>query len=98
MNFMGLRRRFLGLSGALVALSLILLFVPGLNLGIDFAGGTILERAVDRPVTAGEIRDVLANDVGDLGLSNNAVIQVLGDNNDFIIRTRSLENSEIARV
>ena len=40
MNFVASRRFSLPISAALVVVSAVLLFVPGLNLGIDFVSGT----------------------------------------------------------
>ena len=40
MDFVALRKIFLPISGVLAVLSLVLLFAPGLNLGIDFVSGT----------------------------------------------------------
>lgn len=42
-NFIQKRRIWLSISGALVGLSIIALFVYGLNFGIDFTGGSLLE-------------------------------------------------------
>ncbi len=97
MNFVGVRRKFFTLSAILIGLSIIMLIGPGLNLGIDFTGGTIMERRVDQPVTVESLRDVLTNDLANLEISN-AVIQRLDRHNEFIVRTRDLSTDEVARV
>ena len=42
-DFMGKKLPFLGLSAILVIASIILLLTRGLNFGIDFAGGTLVQ-------------------------------------------------------
>src|SRR6266545_3166767 len=41
--FMHTRRRWYGVSGVAIIASIVLLFWHGLNLGIDFTGGVVLE-------------------------------------------------------
>jgi preprotein translocase subunit SecF len=69
-------------SGALVLLALVLLPTRGLNLGIDFQGGTLLE--VQMP---GETADLAAmrTTLGSLGLGEIA-LQEFGGPNDILIR------------
>ncbi|GAB6034606.1 protein translocase subunit SecF [Galenea microaerophila] len=58
-NFMGQRKLAAAVSIVLVIGSLIGLFVKGLNLGIDFTGGTIIELAYDKPVDIDKVRTSL---------------------------------------
>lgn len=97
-NFMRYGKATLTLSAVLVVFSLISLGVRGLNLGIDFTGGTLLERQLGRPVTADDVRQVLASpQLADLDVAG-AVIQPLDDPHDVLIRTRPLSSQEIERV
>ena len=52
-NLMGYRRPALLLSLVLVVLSLGLLLFRGLNLGIDFTGGNVIQVEFDRPTQIG---------------------------------------------
>ena len=85
------KKIFIGLSASLVALSLLLLFVFGLNVGIDFKGGALTEvvYTAERPEQAGlnESFNKL-----ELGL---VLLQPAGENG-YIIKTRDLSDSEHA--
>ncbi|PIE54222.1 MAG: protein translocase subunit SecF [Dethiosulfovibrio peptidovorans] len=84
-NFMRFRRQALGLSALLVLLSLGLLLTRGLNLGIDFTGGNLLQLEFPAPVQVSEVRGVL----GHLGQSK-AVIQAYSDRG-VIVRLQAEE-------
>ncbi len=58
-NFMGKRLPFLGLSIFLVLGALGLLFTKGLNFGVDFAGGTIVQVQYKTDAPIEKIRDAL---------------------------------------
>jgi preprotein translocase SecF subunit len=47
-----------GISGIIVLIGLIFIFVSGLNLGIDFTGGTIIQIDLGRKFTTQEIREI----------------------------------------
>ncbi len=97
MNIVNLRYKSFTVAGVAIILSLIFLITPGLNMGIDFTGGTILERSITKDVTVEEVRKVLEDVPSELGLGS-ATIQMLDQNNEFIVRTRELSNDEIIIV
>jgi preprotein translocase subunit SecF len=72
MDLVGAKRRRLWflLSAAAIVISVFGLLGPGLNLGIDFRGGTILEVPADPGVTAAEVQERL-RDIG----HDEAVVQ-----------------------
>lgn len=76
----------------IIALGLGAFFIRGFVLGIDFTGGTILERGLPKAVTAQEIREVLAGTEMDL---SSAVVQPLGDGREVLIRAHALSSEEI---
>src|SRR5688572_23109271 len=81
-DFVGKRRWFYMGSAALIAISLLaIVFRGGLNYGIDFTGGTLIQVRYDKAVSVGEVRRGL--DEIKLG---NAVIQQFGDAREYLIR------------
>src|SRR3954467_14589187 len=78
-----MRGRILGLvvSAVLSTISAVLFFYPGLNLGIDFSGGIVMEVRTPEPADFGKIRAALASEhVGEQG------VQRFGADNDVLIR------------
>lgn len=97
-DVIGRRRIFFLLSGLMVLASLVLLVTRGLNLGIDFTEGTLLERGFERVVSETEVREALADprfQGVDLG---TPTIQHLEGGRQLLIRVRALENETIATI
>jgi preprotein translocase subunit SecF len=96
-DFMGVRKQAFILSLVLIALSIVSLAVRGLNFGLDFTGGTLIE--VSFPADA-DIELVRENLRG-AGL-DDAVVQTFGVASDIVVRIppRSAEESsaEISTV
>lgn len=91
-DFIGLRKIFFVLSAILVIGSLGAFFTKGLNYGIDFTGGTVVQVQFSAPVDIKDIRSAL----GEQGL--NSDIQTFVGRNAFAIKIKgSQENvNEIA--
>jgi preprotein translocase subunit SecF len=86
-DFVGKRRWFYIVSGALVLCSLLSIAAHGgLNYGIDFTGGSVMQVRYDKPVTVAEVRRGL--DEIKLG---SAVIQQFGDPREYLIRLPHLD-------
>lgn len=91
--FMRFRRPALAVAGALSALSVILFLTIGLNYGIDFKGGTLVEvRVKELPVDVGAIR----SEIGGLNLGD-VQIQKIGDEGDVLIRVEEQPGGEEAQ-
>ncbi|OBS10629.1 protein translocase subunit SecF [Acidihalobacter prosperus] len=58
-NFMGKRHWWMAMSVTLVILSIVALATRGLNFGIDFTGGTVVEVHYDKPVVLSKVRATL---------------------------------------
>lgn len=87
------------LSGALLLLSVGSLLLQGLNLGIDFSGGTLVQVRFVKPPQTDQIRTALAElDLGDV------VIQEFGSPEEILIRVEKqatgaeAQNALAARV
>jgi SecD/SecF fusion protein len=93
-DFMGRRRLWFAISGAVVTLSVLAIAINGLNLGIDFKGGTQVTFRTPEPTSLEQVRQEAAG-IGQAG----AVIQGRGSSTDgkytsFQIRTESLTTAE----
>ncbi|MCL6634298.1 MAG: protein translocase subunit SecF [Peptococcaceae bacterium] len=91
-HFIKLRKIWYTISILVIIPGIISLFVQGLNLGIDFSGGSLLDLKFNQPAGVEQVREVL----GGFGLEG-ASIQRSGET-DFIIRTRELSEEENAKV
>ncbi len=79
------------LSVSLVVISLLFLIFKGLNFGIDFKGGTLIElRSNDTKINVSSLRDNLSQmDLGDVSVKN------FGNDTDFLIKFENNENKKI---
>ncbi|MBR4195121.1 MAG: protein translocase subunit SecF [Synergistaceae bacterium] len=88
-DFMKHRKFALTVSLVLVIASLVLLFTKGLNLGIDFTGGNVIQTEFDTRPDIAEVRNVISSIV-----AKGAMIQNFGEKG-IIIRTN--EDTEESR-
>ena len=81
-NFNKFYRLFNFISITLVAVSIFLLLFKGLNLGVDFKGGTLIElRSNDNNINISTLRKSFNNmNLGDVN------VKKFGDKNDFLIK------------
>lgn len=82
-NYPFMKGRIVGLlvSALLSVISIILFFYPGLNYGIDFKGGLVIEARLTEPANFAELRHLIEN----LGLGDVA-LQEFGSPQDVLIR------------
>ena len=87
-DFVGKRRLALVFSLSMLALSVISLFIGGLNLGIDFTGGTSVELAYKEAALLEEVR-------GNLEESEfaGAKVQTIGSANSILLRLPAVEDT-----
>ena len=73
---------FTAISAVLVIISVLLLGIKGLNLGIDFKGGTLIElRAIDKQINISSLRNSFSKmNLGDVAIKN------FGNDKDFLIK------------
>ena len=58
-NFMGVRNIAFAITALLTVLALVSWFYKGLNFGLDFTGGTLIELRYEQPADLGKIRQEL---------------------------------------
>ena len=80
-DFMSKRRIALGLSLVLLSVSIGSFFVQGMNLGLDFTGGSLVEIGFESKIETELVRDHLV----DAGFENGTV-QYFGSSRDLLIR------------
>ncbi len=96
MDFVGKRHLWFKISGIILILGLGFLIFSGLNLGVDFTGGTLVTLAFDDIPSVPEVGDVLAGEeLKHLDLEGS-FIQRSEDN--ILIRSRELSDDEISQV
>ena len=84
-KFMASAKRFGIFSVVLVVLSLGLLMTKGLNYGIDFAGGTVIQVKYQGDAPIEEVRTLLHKDKAYLGAS----VTYFGSDDEIAIRTKT---------
>jgi len=92
-DFIG--KRFIAaiISAVLIGAGVYSFATSGLNLGIDFSGGTKVELAYENEVSVIEMRNTLQN-----GGFPEAVVQYFGSNKDVLIRVPLTEESSDDKV
>ena len=95
LDFVGKRKIFLMFSLSLIVLSILVLFSKGMNYGIDFTGGTLVQVQFNKKINISKLRTSFKPlPLGD------TVIQNFGSEREFLIRvqkssrsTKGLENN-----
>jgi len=89
MNIVKARKYFYFLSLFIIIIGLLSFGVKGLNYGIDFTGGTLIEMKFKQAVNIADVRSVLE----DVGISRDSRVQE-GEGNVIIIRTKELSQAK----
>ncbi len=92
-DFMGKRRLALILSVSAVVIAILSVIVRGLNLGIDFTGGTLVEVGYEQPVELEKVRGALAG----AGFGD-ATVQHFGTPKDVLVRLAPQEGKDSAQL
>ena len=92
-NFMRIKKLTLFVSTILFVLSLSLIFIKGLNLGIDFTGGTLIEVRFKENIDLNNLRTKMNKlNLGEIQL------QTIGNENDIIFKVQDNKNKQIETV
>jgi preprotein translocase subunit SecF len=90
---MAQRKTGLIVSAVLTTLAIVLLLTRGLNLGLDFTGGVLVEVVYPKTVELEKVRE----DLGKAGYER-AVVQYFGGTSNVMIRLPPLHESNSARI
>ncbi|MCR4442057.1 MAG: protein translocase subunit SecF [Peptococcaceae bacterium] len=92
-DFIGRRRIWYIISAALIVIGLISLFTQGLNFGIDFKGGSLIQvKFNEAGIKTGEVRQVL----GEFGLENSSIQEA--SDGSIVIKTVEIEQDKLGQV
>ena len=92
-DFMRRRKLFVSLSAALILASFAFFFILGLNFGVDFRGGILIEVRTNAPADLSDLRGRLGN----LGLGE-VTLQEFGTPTDLLINVQRQEGDEKAQI
>ena len=88
-DFMGARRVAVAVSAVVIAASLVSVVTRGLNFGLDFTGGDLLELTYEGEADLADVREALAG----AGFED-AQVQYFGTNSDVLVRLPLQAESE----
>ena len=92
-DFMAKRKFATIFSGLLIIIAITSIFVRGLNLGIDFTGGTVIEAEFKQVADLDKIRKNLTNiNLGEI------TAQYFGNNKVVLIRVAPIEGIKVAEI
>ena len=87
-NFVSQFKKANIISIILFILSILLVFFKGLNYGIDFKGGTLIELRTEKSIKASSIRDTLSSmNLGDVN------VKKFGKDGDYLIKVEQKESN-----
>ena len=87
-NFVSQFKKANFISIILFILSILLVFFKGLNYGIDFKGGTLIELRTEKTIKASSIRDTLSSmNLGDVN------VKKFGKDGDYLIKVEQKESN-----
>src|SRR6201987_4169373 len=94
-DFVGRKRRWYTISGAILLISIVALFVHGLDFSVDFKGGAVFQFSAPS-ATQTQVQDTVSN----AGVNGAVVQQLTGKlgNKSWQVQTNSLTSQETFKV
>ncbi|MDD5687087.1 MAG: protein translocase subunit SecF [Elusimicrobia bacterium] len=100
-DFVGKRHLFFGVSIAMTLITIISIFLhKGLNYGIDFSGGTLVQLNFSQPIALSDVRAIMSKngivcELQDFPQNNSISIRVKGTEEGFTNKIKEIINKEI---
>jgi len=94
MDFVAKRKLWFLLSGVIILIGVLAMLFTGMNMGIDFEGGTLLHYNVGQEYDISKVRDIL----NELDLTDNEIKKAGEAKDEIIIRVRVLSAIEKEEV
>jgi len=91
--FMATRKWWYAVSAIVIVASFVALFVRGINFGIDFTGGVVLELSFPQPAELEKVRGAL----GQAGF-DSAAVQSFGTPSDVLVRLLPQEGRDVNQL
>ena len=92
------RKLYLGISAAMVLISLISLFTIKLNLGVDFKGGELIQLKYSKKIDQNAVNSTLNSLIGKIPQMKAKRVQFSDTDNTVIIRTEQMSGTQKAKV
>ncbi len=99
-EFIKPRRNFMILSAICIVATIIILIVnKGLNLGLDFTGGTIIQiKCFDKNVSIENLRNILAEIGFTKGVELQSIVSSEEQTKEFLIKIKSTEEEQSKKI
>jgi len=97
-EIIGHRRKFLLLSGICILITIVVLILnKGLNLGLDFTGGTLIQvKLYDKNIDVALLRKILSEEGYTKGVELQSIVSS-GDYKEFLIKLKHTEQQDISK-
>jgi len=97
-EIIGYRRKFLLLSGICILITIVVLILnKGLNLGLDFTGGTLIQvKLYDKNIDIAGLRKILSEEGYTKGVELQSIVSS-GDYKEFLIKLKHTEQQDISK-
>lgn len=94
-DVVGRRYWWFAISAIFILVGVVALFVRGINLGIDFRGGTVMDLTLKKAVSVRDMRNTLKTQgLGDSSVQVAGVASIGSKGKEVLIRTRQLKPAE----
>ncbi len=90
-NFLKYKYLALALSGAVILLGIVLMQVKGINYGIDFVGGTLLQIKFSKPIKIDKLRAKMKK----IGFADARIQSVENQEDEYLIRVERVSKKPI---